>query len=61
MGIIIPASVFEPEYASAVILSFHGVNIKSIPRIEKPHCVILTIVFIRRLSNQIWSDFYDRV
>ena len=38
MGIIIPASVFEPEYASAVILSFHGVNIKSIPRIEKPHC-----------------------
>lgn len=33
MGIIIPASVFEPEYASIVILSFHGVNIKSIPRI----------------------------
>ncbi len=61
MGIIIPASVFEPEYASTVILSFHGVNIKSIPRIRKPRRGILTTVFIRRLSNQIWSDFYDRV
>lgn len=61
MGIIIPPSVFEPEYASTVILSFHGVNIKSIPRIRKPRRGILTTVFIRRLSNQIWSDFYDRV